>query len=112
MSTRSCSRDLKPELLEFSMWWKNNARWAIHFMQNFELISFAGADELARAVAGAWLDEIAAANRAVQPQSVALSGGRIALKFFSLSSFEGGEGRGEEAKDFQFRSPHPNPLPA
>jgi len=51
-------------------------------MQNFELISFATADELARAVAGAWLDEIAAANRAGKPQYVALSGGRIAQKFF------------------------------
>jgi 6-phosphogluconolactonase len=69
--------------LEFSMSRKNNARRAIPLMQHFELISFAGPDELARAVAGAWLDEIAAANRAVQPQSVALSGGRIALKFFA-----------------------------
>jgi 6-phosphogluconolactonase len=50
---------------------------------NFELISFANADELARAAASAWLDEIAAANRAAKPHCVALSGGRIALKFFT-----------------------------
>ncbi len=52
-------------------------------MHNFELISFASADELARAAAGAWLDEIAAANRAAKPYCVALSGGRIARKFFA-----------------------------
>ena len=52
-------------------------------MRNFELISFATADELARAVAGMWLDEVAAAHRAGQPHCVALSGGRIALKFFA-----------------------------
>jgi 6-phosphogluconolactonase len=52
-------------------------------MQNFELISFASADELARAAANAWLDEMAAAERAARLHCVALSGGRIALKFFS-----------------------------
>ena len=52
-------------------------------MQNFELISFATADELARAVAGAWLDEIEAAHRAGKPHCVALSGGRITQKFFA-----------------------------
>src|ERR1035437_1416053 len=52
-------------------------------MQNFELISFANADELARAAASAWLDEIEAANRAGKRHCVALSGGRIAQKFFS-----------------------------
>jgi 6-phosphogluconolactonase len=52
-------------------------------VKNFELISFATADELARAVAGAWLDEIAAANRAGKTHCVALSGGRIARKFFA-----------------------------
>jgi 6-phosphogluconolactonase len=51
-------------------------------MNNFDLISFATADELAQAVAGAWLDEIAAANRAGKRHCVALSGGRIARKFF------------------------------
>ncbi len=52
-------------------------------VKNFELISFATGDELARNIAGAWLDEIAAANRAVKPHCVALSGGRITQKFFS-----------------------------
>jgi 6-phosphogluconolactonase len=52
-------------------------------MQNFELISFATADELAARAASAWLDEIAAANHAAKPHCVALSGGRIALKFFT-----------------------------
>jgi 6-phosphogluconolactonase len=52
-------------------------------MKNFELISFATADELARAVASAWLDEIEAANRARKTHCVALSGGRIARKFFT-----------------------------
>jgi len=52
-------------------------------MKNFELISFASADELARAAASAWLDEIAAANRAGKRHCVALSGGRIAQNFFT-----------------------------
>jgi 6-phosphogluconolactonase len=52
-------------------------------VQNFELISFANADELAARAASAWLDEIAAAERAARPHCVALSGGRIALKFFT-----------------------------
>jgi 6-phosphogluconolactonase len=52
-------------------------------MKNFELISFANADELAARAASAWLDEIAAANHAARPHCVALSGGRIALKFFT-----------------------------
>ena len=52
-------------------------------MQHFELISFASADDLARDAASAWLDEIAAANHAARPHCVALSGGRIALKFFT-----------------------------
>jgi 6-phosphogluconolactonase len=52
-------------------------------VKNFDLISFATADELARAVASAWLDEIEAANRAGKTHCVALSGGRIARKFFA-----------------------------
>ncbi len=54
-------------------------------MKNFELISFANADELAQAVASAWLDEITAANRAGKTHRVALSGGRIAQKFFAAT---------------------------
>jgi 6-phosphogluconolactonase len=52
-------------------------------VNNFELISFANADELASRVASSWLDEIEAANRAGNPHCVALSGGRITQKFFS-----------------------------
>lgn len=52
-------------------------------MKKFDLISFATADELARAVASKWLDEIAAANRTGKRHCVALSGGRIAQKFFA-----------------------------
>ena len=54
-------------------------------MQNFELISCANADELASLAAGAWLDEIESANRAGKPYCVALSGGRIAQKFFTAT---------------------------
>ena len=52
-------------------------------MKNFELITFANADELARTVAGKWLDEIESAKRTGQQYCVALSGGRITQKFFA-----------------------------
>jgi 6-phosphogluconolactonase len=52
-------------------------------MQKFELASFANADELARAAASAWLDEIEIADRANEKFCVALSGGRIAQKFYA-----------------------------
>ncbi|MCX6894629.1 MAG: 6-phosphogluconolactonase [Verrucomicrobia bacterium] len=52
-------------------------------MKNIELILFDAPDELARAVAGAWLEEVAAAQRAGKPHCVALSGGRITQKFFA-----------------------------
>ena len=52
-------------------------------MNKTQLISFQNADELVRIVAAAWLKEIAAANQAGQPHCVALSGGRITLKFFA-----------------------------
>ncbi|MDR3460108.1 MAG: 6-phosphogluconolactonase [Verrucomicrobiae bacterium] len=54
-------------------------------MQNVELLSFATADELARAAAAAWLNEVEAANRAGKTYSVALSGGRITQKFFTAT---------------------------
>jgi 6-phosphogluconolactonase len=54
-------------------------------MANFELISFANADELALRVANLWLDEIESANRAGKSHCVALSGGRITQKFFALT---------------------------
>ena len=52
-------------------------------MANYELISFASPDDLARAAASAWLDEIEIANRAGKLHCVALSGGRITQKFFA-----------------------------
>jgi 6-phosphogluconolactonase len=52
-------------------------------MADFELISFATGDELARAAATAWLKEVKAANRSSVAYCVALSGGRIARKFFA-----------------------------
>jgi 6-phosphogluconolactonase len=52
-------------------------------MINYEWNPFATADELARAVARRWLDQIEAANRAEKNHCVALSGGRITQKFFA-----------------------------
>ena len=52
-------------------------------VNHFELIPFTSADALAAAVSSAWLDEIVAANRSGKPHCVALSGGRITLKFFA-----------------------------
>src|SRR5208283_1783978 len=52
---------------------------------NFDLISFASADELASRAASAWLDEIESANSAGKPHCVALSGGRITQKFFAAT---------------------------
>lgn len=54
-------------------------------MENVELLSFASGDELARSAASAWLDEIESANRAGKNHCVALSGGRIARKFFAAT---------------------------
>jgi 6-phosphogluconolactonase len=54
-----------------------------------ELISFDSPDALAEAAASAWLDEIEAANRAGMRQCVALSGGRIAQKFFLATAEKG-----------------------
>lgn len=53
-------------------------------MKNFEWISFSNADELPRAAATAWIDEVEAANRAGESHSVALSGGRITQKFLPV----------------------------
>ena len=54
-------------------------------MSGCELISFATDNELARAVADRWLDELAAAESNV-PFCVAVSGGRIAQKFFAAAA--------------------------
>jgi 6-phosphogluconolactonase len=61
-------------------------------LKNFDLLSFKNADELARAAACAWLDEVEAANRSGKVHCVALSGGRITQKFFA-SLVEQGKGR-------------------
>ena len=58
-------------------------------MKNFELLSFTSADELARAAAGAWLDEIESAHRAGKTHCVALSGGRLTQKFFASAVEQG-----------------------
>lgn len=50
---------------------------------SFQLVSFASPDELARAVAGDWLNEIQSAHSAGKTHGVALSGGRITQKFFT-----------------------------
>lgn len=52
-------------------------------MKNAEVIYFVTDEEVARAAAIAWLEEIARANRSGLPHCVALSGGRIALKLFA-----------------------------
>lgn len=53
-------------------------------MSQTQLISFKTPDVLASIVAAAWLKEVAAANQAGRPHFVALSGGRITLKFFAF----------------------------
>lgn len=70
-------------------------------MKKFELISFAGPDELAGAAASAWLHEIESANRAGKSHFVALSGGRITQKFF-LSTAEKALARGISFRHVHF----------
>jgi 6-phosphogluconolactonase len=69
-------------------------------VKNFELISFASADKLAQAAADAWLNEIESANRAGKSYYVALSGGRIAQKFFTSTV------RHAKARKISFASVH------
>ncbi len=52
-------------------------------MENVELLSYPADVELSRAAASAWLNEIAAAQRAGKPYFVALAGGRIARTLFA-----------------------------
>ena len=59
-------------------------------MNHFDLIPFASAHELARATAGAWLDEIESANHAGKTHCVALSGGRIMRNFFAATVEQAG----------------------
>lgn len=60
---------------------------------NAELIPFSTPDELAAAVAVAWLDEVSAASKAGKGHCVALSGGRITLKLFA-AVIEGAKAHG------------------
>ena len=53
-------------------------------MNCFEMVSLPNADALVATVAATWLDEIATANSSGKPHFVALSGGRITLKFFAV----------------------------
>ncbi len=53
--------------------------------KNFELLQFADAEALARAAAEAWLKALSA-RPAGQPWTVALSGGRIAGRFFAAAA--------------------------
>jgi 6-phosphogluconolactonase len=69
-------------------------------VKNFELISFASADELVQAAAGAWLGEIESANHVGKSHYVALSGGRIAQKFFTSTV------RHAKARKISFASVH------
>lgn len=68
---------------------------------NLELLSFASPDELAKAAASAWLDEIEATNRASERHCVALSGGRITQKFFA-ATVEQGRARGVDFGNVHF----------
>lgn len=69
-------------------------------MTNFELLSFATADELARVVAAAWLAEVELATRADKSHCAALSGGRSAKNFFSAVVEQG------RAKDVSLNAVH------
>ena len=51
-------------------------------LKRFELIAYADDQELARSVAGRWLDSLVQASGTNSPRSVALSGGRITRQFF------------------------------
>ena len=55
-------------------------------VKNFELIQYATDSELANAVAEEWLKEIASVKRCASPHCVALSGGRIARRFFASAA--------------------------
>jgi len=59
-------------------------------MSRFDLKSYATDDALAQAAAGAWLDEVELANRTGATYTVALSGGRIAKKFYSSIAAQAG----------------------
>src|SRR2546422_103053 len=55
-------------------------------MNNFELLSFVDDEQLAEAAADRWLKEIDQASRMDRAHCAALSGGRIARRFFSAAT--------------------------
>src|ERR1043166_7622561 len=55
-------------------------------MTNFELVSFASDEELAQAVAGKWLQDLQAAAGGGAAHCGALSGGRVARRFFAATA--------------------------
>lgn len=63
-------------------------RWPLILwrMDNVEVLDFAGPEELARAAASQWLKEMELLRRRTGPCCVALSGGRIAGRFFSVAA--------------------------
>lgn len=65
------------------------------------LLRFASDADLARAAAAAWLNDIAARPASPRPHCVALSGGRITLKFFAaLLEATGGSGTALASVEF------------
>jgi len=62
-------------------------------MNNLELIRFADDVELARAAAGQWTSQLESLANASRPYCVALSGGRIARRFFEAVVVQAGTRR-------------------
>ena len=54
-------------------------------MPNYQLLSYNSAEDLARAAATAWVDDIVKAHSAGKHYSVALSGGRFVQTFFAIA---------------------------
>ncbi len=70
-------------------------------MSNYELFSFPGPEQLAAAVARAWMDDLKIADSNGAAYCVALSGGRIARQLFSASAgLAKAEGRSLGAVEF------------
>jgi 6-phosphogluconolactonase len=60
----------------------------ITLVPNYELSTYGNADDLVSAAARAWLNEVDSVSRGGKPYCVAVSGGRIALKFFAAAAAE------------------------
>lgn len=69
-----------------------SATRSANFKQRFDLLRFDGPDSLARTAAQSWIDWATKdATRTVRPCCVALSGGRIARRFFQATVERAGE---------------------